>query len=64
MTTGNQPGDTMVAADLGTLAASGQASVSFTVQLDDPFPAGVTAISNQGTVRERQFPGCGHRRSG
>jgi uncharacterized repeat protein (TIGR01451 family) len=57
VTNGNQLGATSVTVDLGTLpATSGQATVSFTVKLDNPFPAGVTTIVNQGTVRGSNFP--------
>jgi len=61
VTGGNQAGATSVTVDLGTLAAtsgqitSGQATVTFTVKLDNPFPAGVTTVVNQGLVRGRNF---------
>jgi uncharacterized repeat protein (TIGR01451 family)/fimbrial isopeptide formation D2 family protein len=51
VTNGNQAGATSVTVDLGTLVAtSGQATVSFTVRLDNPFPAGVTTVSNQAFI--------------
>ncbi|HEV8579345.1 MAG TPA: DUF11 domain-containing protein [Thermoanaerobaculia bacterium] len=56
VTNGNQAGATSVTVDLGTLAAtSGQATVSFTVKLDSPFPAGVTTVSNQAIVSGSNF---------
>jgi uncharacterized repeat protein (TIGR01451 family) len=56
VTNGNQAGATSVTVDLGTLvAASGQATMSFTVKLDKPFPAGVTTVVNQATVSGRNF---------
>ncbi len=57
VTSGNLAGATSVTVDLGTLVAtSGQATVSFTVQLDSVFPAGVTTIVNQATVSGSNFP--------
>jgi uncharacterized repeat protein (TIGR01451 family) len=57
VTNGNQAGATSVTVDLGTLVAtSGQATVSFTVRLDNPFPAGVTTIVNQAIVSGSNFP--------
>ncbi|HKI01019.1 MAG TPA: IPTL-CTERM sorting domain-containing protein, partial [Thermoanaerobaculia bacterium] len=57
VTNGNQAGATSVTVDLGTLVAtSGQATVSFTVRLDNPFPTGVTTVSNQAIVRGTNFP--------
>lgn len=54
---GNQPGDTEVLVDLGTLpATTGQATIGFTVRLDEVFPAGVTAVENQGLVEGSNFP--------
>jgi len=61
VTSGNQAGATSVTVDLGTLAAtsvqitSGQATVTFTVKLDNPFPAGVTTVLNQALVRGSNF---------
>ena len=56
VTNGNQGGATSVTVDLGTLpATTGQATVSFTVKLDNPFPAGVTTILNQGLVHGSNF---------
>jgi uncharacterized repeat protein (TIGR01451 family) len=56
VTNGNQAGATSVTVDLGTLvAATGQATVTFIVKLDKPFPAGVTTISNQAVVHGSNF---------
>jgi uncharacterized repeat protein (TIGR01451 family) len=56
VTNGNQVGATSVTVDLGTLAAtSGQATVSFIVKLDNPFPPGVTTITNQATISGSNF---------
>jgi uncharacterized repeat protein (TIGR01451 family) len=57
VTSGNLAGATTVTVNLGTLpATSGQATVSFTVRLDNPFPPGVTTISNQAVVSGSNFP--------
>ncbi|HJX28775.1 MAG TPA: IPTL-CTERM sorting domain-containing protein [Thermoanaerobaculia bacterium] len=57
VTSGNQAGATSVTVDVGTLAATtGQATVSFTVRLDNPFPTGVTTVMNQATVSGSNFP--------
>jgi uncharacterized repeat protein (TIGR01451 family) len=56
VTNGNQAGATSVTVDLGTLVAtSGQATVTFTVKLDNPFPPGVTTLINQAVVRGSNF---------
>ncbi len=57
VTVGNLPGATSVAVNLGTLVATtGQATVNFTVKLDNPFPSGVTTVVNQATVTGSNFP--------
>jgi uncharacterized repeat protein (TIGR01451 family) len=57
VTVGNLPGATSVTVDLGTLVATtGQATVNFTVKLDNPFPPGVTTVSNQALVTGSNFP--------
>jgi uncharacterized repeat protein (TIGR01451 family) len=56
VTNGNQAGATSITVDLGTLpATTGQATITFTVKLDNPFPAGVTTIQNQGLVHGSNF---------
>ena len=57
VTVGNAAGATSVSVALGTLPAStGQATVTFTVVLDNPFPPGVTTVVNQGLVQGSNFP--------
>ena len=55
VTTGNGGGDTTVVVDIGTLVASGQVTVTFEVDIDDPFPDGVSIVSNQGLVSGSNF---------
>jgi uncharacterized repeat protein (TIGR01451 family) len=56
VTNGNQVGATSVTVDLGTLVAtSGQATVTFTVRLDNRFPIGVTTVNNQAFIRGSNF---------
>ncbi len=47
---GNTAGDSMATVDVGTLAPSTTATVTFDVVIDSPFPAGVEAIVLQGIV--------------
>jgi uncharacterized repeat protein (TIGR01451 family) len=47
---GTVDGESPVQVTVGALAAGGRVDVRFQVVLDDPVPAGVTAVSNQGTV--------------
>jgi uncharacterized repeat protein (TIGR01451 family) len=56
VTSGNTAGDTSVTVDLGTLVATtGQATVTFMVKLDKPFPTGVTTVVNQAVVSGSNF---------
>ncbi len=56
VTTGNTAGDTTVAVDAGTLAAyGGSVTITFDVVVDDPLAAGVTEVSNQGSVSGANF---------
>jgi uncharacterized repeat protein (TIGR01451 family) len=55
VTTGNTPGDTSVAVNVGTIASGASVTITFRVTLDDPFPNGVTTVSNQGTVSGSNF---------
>ena len=51
---GNSDGDAYVKVDLGTLPANGgEATVTFDVVIDDPFPSGEKKIYNQGDVEFR-----------
>jgi len=47
---GNDPADGSVEVDLGTIFPGGVVTLTFRVVIDDPLAAGVTEISNQGTV--------------
>ncbi len=49
---GNTAGDTEVAVNMGTLdpGAANTVTITFQVTIDDPLPAGVTSIANQGLV--------------
>ncbi len=48
ITSGNNPGDTRVAADVGTIPGrGGSVSTSFLVTINNPLPPGVTQLSNQ-----------------
>ncbi len=55
-TAGNNAGDTSVGVDVGTLAANGgSATITFQVTVNDPIPAGVTEVANQGTASGDNF---------
>jgi len=55
---GNSPGDAVVQVDLGTLSGGGgTATITFSVTIDDPLPAGVEQVSDQGVVSGSNFPG-------
>ncbi len=56
VTTGNGAGHTTVAANIGTIPGGGQVSITFRVRIRNPLPAGVTQISNQGTVNSNELP--------
>ncbi len=57
VTSGNDVGDTSVAVDIGTILGGGATvDVSFQVTIDDPLPAGVTRVANQGLVNSNQLP--------
>lgn len=47
---GNSGGDTNVAVNLGTVSASGSATITFDVQVSDPLNRPAVVLSNQGTV--------------
>ncbi|WP_116364049.1 hypothetical protein [Parahaliea mediterranea] len=47
---GNNPGDTAVSMDLGTLIDGTTVTLSFDATIDNPGPAGLTQVANQGTV--------------
>ena len=60
VTTGNNPGDTSISVTVGTLLAGGPATetitISFHVRINDPLPAGVHAIYNQGLFTHNEGP--------
>ena len=47
ITSGNSPGDTEVAIDIGTIAVGERLTASFQVTIHNPLPLGVTQVSNQ-----------------
>jgi uncharacterized repeat protein (TIGR01451 family) len=56
VTGGNGPGDSAIGVDAGTLAANGgTVTIAFQVTVDDPLPAGVQQVVNQGTVSGSNF---------
>lgn len=57
VTTGNGGGDTSVAVNLGTIADGASATITFDVVIANPLPAGVTQVSNQGTVTSDSLTG-------
>jgi uncharacterized repeat protein (TIGR01451 family) len=56
VTTGNSPGDTSVAVEIGTLATGNSVEVRFQVEINDPLPAGVTRVRNQGLATGDDIP--------
>ncbi|MDY7077535.1 MAG: pre-peptidase C-terminal domain-containing protein [Chloroflexota bacterium] len=56
VTSGNIPGDTHVAVNVGTLLSGASVDISFQVTIDDPLPAGVTTVANQGQVSSEELP--------
>ncbi|GAG46713.1 unnamed protein product, partial [marine sediment metagenome] len=56
VTSGNGPGDTSVAVDIGDMAGGSAVNVSFRVIINDPLPAGVTFVRNQGIVGGGNIP--------
>jgi uncharacterized repeat protein (TIGR01451 family) len=56
VTTGNTAGDTSVAVNIGTLPGGGTVTITFEVTINDPLPAGVFEVSNQGQVTGGNFP--------
>ena len=58
VTTGHGGGDTSVEVDLGDIGSGGSPDVTITFQvtINDPFPAGVAFVSNQGSLRADNDP--------
>jgi len=53
---GNTAGDTTVAVDVASLAAGSSVTITFDILVNNPFPLGVTEISNQGLLETNEFP--------
>lgn len=53
---GNGAGDSRIRIDFGTLAGGAQSDISYRVQINDPLPAGINTIRNQGRVTSREIP--------
>ena len=54
---GNRPGDRAISIDIGTLAGHGaRATLTFRVRINNPLPAGVAQIANQGAVNSNELP--------
>lgn len=48
VTQGNNGGDTAITIEIGTVPPGAIVNISFQVTIDDPLPAGVTEVANQG----------------
>ncbi len=55
VTTGNNAGDTTIQVDVGTLAQNSTVTITFDVTVNQPFPAGLTQVANQGHVAGSNF---------
>lgn len=53
---GNNPGEQLVRIEVGTLAAGGQVAITYRVTINNPLPAGVSQIVNQGVVKSNEMP--------
>ncbi len=49
-------GDPVLSVDIGTLNVGVTVTITFDVLIDDPLPAGVTQVSNQGAVTSNELP--------
>jgi LPXTG-site transpeptidase (sortase) family protein len=56
VTTGNAVGDSSVAIDIGTIGPGITVSITYRVTVNDPLPAGITEVANQGLVTGTNFP--------
>lgn len=57
VTSGNNPGDTSVAINVGTVAArTGVFTASYLATINNPLPAGVSVITNQATGATNEIP--------
>jgi uncharacterized repeat protein (TIGR01451 family) len=52
---GNSGGDTSVQVDVGMIFVGTTVNIGFDVTIDDPFPSGVTNVSNQGMVASTEL---------
>ncbi len=53
---GNGAGDTDVSVDIGSLGGGAQVTITFDVTINNPLPAGVIQVVNQGFVSSDQLP--------
>jgi LPXTG-site transpeptidase (sortase) family protein len=53
---GNNPGDTSIAVDIGLLPTGVTVAITFRVRIDDPVPPGIDRVSNQGSVTGTGIP--------
>jgi len=56
VTSGNNPGDTTIVVDIGTIPSGGTVDISLQVTVNDPLPGGVNQVSNQGVVSSDDLP--------
>lgn len=56
VTTGNTPGDTTVAVNVGTLNNGSTATISYQVVINNPLSTGVTELVNQAQITSQEVP--------
>ena len=56
VTKGNTAGDTAVGVDIGTIPPGASVTISFRAVINDPLPASVTQVINQGIISGSNFP--------
>lgn len=57
ITSGNNPGDTSIAVNVGTMPGNNSTvDIAFRVTIDSPLPADVTQVANQGFVSSNEDP--------
>jgi uncharacterized repeat protein (TIGR01451 family) len=54
--TGNTSGDSQISVALGDIAVHRVITLQFQVLINNPLPAGVSQVSNQGTLRSNELP--------
>jgi uncharacterized repeat protein (TIGR01451 family) len=57
VTSGNTPGDSTVAVEVGTLEGGAQSTLRFDVVVNDPLPGGISQLRNQGNLMATDQPG-------